>query len=274
MTLDAALPQRSSLSSFPAISPTTLDGTAIISPFTDPVSLSSNISPSLTSGFNTSTNKSSSIQTFDASRTSASLASATLSSSNEKSGLSIIQTAGLAIGCIAVGAALAVLAACMLVHRRRRSKDASARASCSKPSISTNSVDEKSSPIIMKHIERSPSCKTLETLLARPSSDDNLIAMFVQLNASIADYAQKCISIEHRLQLPADEFLSVQTLEDLLGPDSPVNARDMAALLQHDQTRAAGVRHMIAWSILQNIEVQTLLRLHCFRPRFRNVCPR
>jgi len=82
-----------------------------------------------------------------------------------------------------------------------------------------------------KHIEHSPSHTTLKALLARPCRDDNLVAMFTQLNTSIADYAQKCMSIDRSPQLSADEVSTYQTIEDLLGPNSPVSCQMMVALL-------------------------------------------
>jgi hypothetical protein len=50
------------------------------------------------------------------------------------------------------------------------------------------------------------------------------MAMFTQLNASIADYVRKRISIDHRSQLLINKFPLSQTLKDLLGPDSPVGS--------------------------------------------------
>ena len=114
-------------------------------------------------------------------------------------------------------------------------------------------MDRKSPPITMEHFERPPAYMRVETLLVSLSSDDELIAMFTQLNSSIADYAQRCMSPNGRPSLSAVESLSGRVLDEILGPESPIGVKKVSALLQHDQTRAAGLRHIIAWSILQNI---------------------
>lgn len=79
------------------------------------------------------------------------------------------------------------------------------------------------------------------------------MVMFTQLNSSIADYAQRSMSLNGRPKLLAVESLSGRVLNEILGPESPISVKKVSALLQHDQTRAAGLRHIIAWSILQNI---------------------
>lgn len=105
----------------------------------------------------------------------------------------------------------------------------------------------------MEHIERPIPYMRFETLLARPSSDGELVAMFTQVNSSIADYAQMWISPNTRSQLLATESDSTQVLNEILGPESPISVKEVSALLQYDQTRAASLRYIIAWSILQNV---------------------
>jgi len=43
-------------------------------------------------------------------------------------------------------------------------------------------------------------------------------------------------------------------LDDILRPESPIGLKKLSDLLQNDRTRAASLRHVIAWSILQNIK--------------------
>jgi hypothetical protein len=54
-------------------------------------------------------------------------------------------------------------------------------------------------------------------------------------------------------RLLTTETTSTQVLDEVLGPESPMSVKKVSALLQHDQTRAASIRHIIAWSILQNV---------------------
>lgn len=103
----------------------------------------------------------------------------------------------------------------------------------------------------MEDILRPPPYMRFEALLARPSSDDDLVAMFKQLNTSIARYVQKCMSSNLRSSLLATETTSPRVLDEVLGPESPMSVKKVSALLQHDQTRATSLRHIIAWSILQ-----------------------
>lgn len=105
----------------------------------------------------------------------------------------------------------------------------------------------------MENVERTSPYARFETLLARPSSDDELVAMFTQLNASIADYAQECMSLNLRSQLLATKTASSRLLDELLGLESPLGVSRILSLLQNDQTRGAALRHIIAWSLLQNI---------------------
>ena len=77
--------------------------------------------------------------------------------------------------------------------------------------------------------------------------------MFTQLNSSISDYAQRCISLNARSQLTTIETNSTGLLDEILGPESLIGVKKVSALLRHDQTRAAGLHHIIAWSILQNV---------------------
>lgn len=119
--------------------------------------------------------------------------------------------------------------------------------------MSDRLIDRKSPPIIMEHIERAPQFMRFETLLANLSSNDELVAMFTQLNTSIADYAQTCISPNTKSQLFATEANLTRVLGEILGPESPIGLKKLSTLLQHDQTRAAGLRHIMAWSILQNV---------------------
>ena len=119
--------------------------------------------------------------------------------------------------------------------------------------MSDKLIDGKSPPIVMEHIERSSPYMRFETLLARPSSDNELVAMFTQLNISITEYVQLCIGPNTRSQLLAIESDSTRVLDEILGPESPIGVKKVSALLQHDQTRAASLRHIIAWSILQNV---------------------
>ena len=106
----------------------------------------------------------------------------------------------------------------------------------------------------MEHIERPPSHMMFETLLASPSSDDELVAMFTRLNASVADYVKGCMSSKFGPQLLVPETTSSQALDDILRPESPMGLKKLSDLLQNDRTRAASLRHVIAWSILQNIK--------------------
>ena len=152
-----------------------------------------------------------------------------------------------------MGAALAVLAACVFIRRKKRSEVQSSERSGSKSSMSDKLIDRKSPPIIMEHVERPPPYMRFETLLVSPSSDDELIVMFTQLNSSIADYAQRCMGPNGRPKLSATESLSCRVLDEVLGPKSPIGVKKVSALLLNDQTRAAGLRHIIAWSILQSI---------------------
>ena len=255
MVMDTALTRSLSPGS-PSTDPATTDGsTARSSAPTDLAASLDGTASNVTSSNGTIVSEIPSATTISTTRTSPSLVDTALSSPKNLSGLSIRQTAALAIGCVVVGAAFAVLAACILARRKRRLGKSSAQTSYSKPSIATSSVDEKSSLTITKHIEHSPSHTTLETLPASPCLDDNLVAMFTQLNASIANYAQRYMSIDRSPQLSAKEVPTYQTVEDLLGPNSPVNCRRMVTLLHNDQTRAAGIRRIIAWSILQNINI-------------------
>lgn len=101
--------------------------------------------------------------------------------------------------------------------------------------MSDKLIDGKSPPIVMEHIERPQPYMRFETLLSRPSSDDELVAMFTQLNRSIANYAQMCTSPNSRSQLLATETNSTRVLDELLGPESPIGVKNLSALLRHDQ---------------------------------------
>jgi hypothetical protein len=114
-------------------------------------------------------------------------------------------------------------------------------------------IDGKSPPIIMENIERPPPYVRFEMLLGRPPSDDELVAMFTQLNTSISDYAQECMSPNLRSQLLATKTASSRVLDELLGLGSPLGVSRIFSLLQNDQTRGAALRHIIAWSMLQNV---------------------
>ncbi|GAB7323954.1 hypothetical protein MBLNU13_g07368t2 [Cladosporium sp. NU13] len=209
-------------------SATTSDGISTSPALTAPVVPPSTMPINNTPTPRTPNNESLSSPTITATLPSYSGVHAASSPSKVKSGLSLGQTIGIVIGCFFLAATFAVLAACVFVH--------------GKPLL-----------IIMEHIERPIPYMRFETLLARPSSDDELVAMFTQVNSSIADYAQMWISPNTRSQLLATESDSTQVLNEILGPESPISVKKVSALLQYDQTRAASLRHIIAWSILQNV---------------------
>lgn len=158
--------------------------------------------------------------------------------SKDKSGLTLGHTIGIAIGCIFAEAAFAVLAACVFVRRKRRSVVSSplSERSGSKSSMSDKLIHRKSPPIIMGNIERPQPYMRFETLLARLSSGDELVAIFTQLNSSIAEYAQMCTSPNTRSQLLATETNTTRVLDEILGPESSIGVKRLAILLQHDQT--------------------------------------
>lgn len=108
------------------------------------------------------------------------------------------QTAGLAIGCIAVGAAIATLVACCFISRKRKSKGLPSARNRSMSSTSDDGIDKRSSPMIWNRIERPPACTALDTLLAKPTPGDDIIAMFTHLNTSIAEYVQKYMDGDNR----------------------------------------------------------------------------
>jgi hypothetical protein len=229
---------------------TTSHGTATSS-LSDPVVQSSATFPSVTLSSQASTDNNFSSPTIAATQTSPSLFHTNSPSSKDKPGLSLGETVGIAIGCLFLGAALAILAACVFIWRKKRSGVPSSQRSGSKSSMSEKLIDRKSPPIVMENIERPPPYMRFETLLARPSSDEELVAMFTQLNTSIADYAQRCTSTGS--QSLATEIDWARALDEVLGPEPPMSVKKMSALLQHSQTRGATLRHIIAWSILQNV---------------------
>jgi hypothetical protein len=119
--------------------------------------------------------------------------------------------------------------------------------------MSDKLMDRRSPLVIMEHIERPPPYMRFETLLAAPTSDDDLVAMFTQLNTSISDHTQEIITPNLRSQLLATKSASSQVLDELLGLQSPIGVNRIFSLLQNDQTRGAALRHMIVWSMLQNV---------------------
>jgi hypothetical protein len=92
----------------------------------------------------------------------------------------------------------------------------------------------------------------IDTLLTRSTPDEDIVAMFTQLNTSIADYVQKCVDRDW-VPLSTTDYALKQRLIGLLGQNSSVGAQKLAILLRDRRTRAAGLRHLLAWSILENI---------------------
>jgi hypothetical protein len=172
--------------------------------------------------------------------------------SKDHRGLSIGQTAGLAIGCVAVGAAIATLVACVLVCRRGRAEILLSARSIRNMSAPDNGLGEGSPPIVLKRIEKPPSYVAIDMLLARPTSDQEVVAMFTQINNSIADYVRKYAD-GNRVPLSTTEHSLYQRLKEVLGQNSLVGAQKLTNVLRDNRTRAAGLYHLLAWSILQNI---------------------
>jgi hypothetical protein len=176
----------------------------------------------------------------------------TILAPNDHRGFSIGQTAGLAIGCIAVGAAIATLVACILVCRRRRAEILLSARSIRNMSALDNGLDKRSPPIVLKRIERPPSYVAIDALLARPTSDQDVVAMFTQINNSIADYVQKYVDRDW-VPVSTIDYSLKHRLGELLGQNSPVGAQKLANLLRDRRKRVAGLQHLLAWSILENI---------------------
>jgi hypothetical protein len=176
----------------------------------------------------------------------------TILAPNDHRGFSIGQTAGLAIGCIAVGAAIATLVACILVCRRRRAEILLSARSIRNMSAPDNGLDKKSPPIVLKRIERPPSYVAIDALLARPTSDQDVVAMFRQINNSIADYVQKYVDRDW-VPMSTIDYSLKHRLGELLGQNSPVGAQKLANLLRDWRKRVAGLQHLLAWSMLENI---------------------
>lgn len=121
-------------------------------------------------------------------------------------------------------------------------------------SVSDNGIDKRSSPMILKPIERASAYTALDIFLANPTPDDDIIAMLTHLNTSIAEHVQKYMDGDNRSHLLAADISLNQKLDEILGSDFPVKAQKLAALLRDRRTRAIGFRHILAWSILVNVK--------------------
>jgi hypothetical protein len=148
---------------------------------------------------------------------------ATILASKDHRGLSSGQTIGLAIGCIVVGAAIATLVACILVCRRRRAKISLSARSIRNTLTADNGLEKRSSPLDLKRVERPLSYVAIDTLLTRSTPDEDIVAIFTQVNTSIADHVQKCVDRD-RVPLSTIEYSLNQRLGGLLGQNSSVGA--------------------------------------------------
>jgi hypothetical protein len=144
---------------------------------------------------------------------------ATILASKDHRGLSSGQTIGLAIGCIVVGAAIATLVACILVCRRRRAKISLSARSTRNTLTADNGLEKRSSPLDLKRVERPLSYVAIDTLLTRSMPDEDIVAIFTQVNNSIADHVQKCVDRD-RVPLSTTEYSLNQRLGELLGQNS------------------------------------------------------
>jgi hypothetical protein len=220
-----------------------------------PVQSSMNVQPSTDWSTSKLTSESPSVPAKTSTQTSLTPAATiytNILASKDHRGLSIGQAAGLAIGCVAVGAAIATLVACVLVCRRRRAEILLSARSIRNMSAPDNGLGKGSPPIVLKCIERPPSYVAIDMLLARPTSDQEVVAMFTQIKNSIADYVRKYAD-GNRVPLSTTEHSLYQRLEEVLGQNSPVGAQKLTNVLRDNRTRAAGLHHLLAWSILQNI---------------------
>ena len=181
--------------------------------------------------------------------TSTTTASASASETSHK--LSTGQAVGLAIGCVFAGVAIATFAAWLLAQRKRRHNSPSTKPQ-GRSSTSENGVDKRFSSTVMHHVGKSPN-SNIDTLLAKPLPEDELVALYARLRGIISDHANGYISDHNRSFTRRPDLSFSQRLENLVGPQSIIPALRLATMLLDRRTQAGALRYLFAWTILENI---------------------
>lgn len=167
--------------------------------------------------------------------------------------LSVAQTVGLAIGCVAVGILIAALAACILARRRRSRTALHSARSRSKASTLDTPVDKRPSSAVLNHIERPAPSSSLDALLARPLPEEELVTMLTRLRGLISDCADDCVRNQHMSLVRRPDPAFIKRLDNMLGPQSVMTAQKLATMSLDHRDQANALRYLFAWTILSNI---------------------
>ncbi|KAM0721114.1 hypothetical protein Q7P37_003400 [Cladosporium fusiforme] len=159
-------------------------------------------------------------------------------------------TAGLAVGCVLAGVILAIAAACVMARKRRRR----VQGPPARFRVRSLDSDKQSSSTILRSIEKPRSSKGFDQLLTPPIPDRELLAMFNRLKRLLTNHAEKFLATGTLAATPKPDPSSNQRLTDLMGPECLVGPHSLSAMLVGRQTKISGAKHLLAKSILGNIE--------------------
>lgn len=179
-------------------------------------------------------------------------ASSTGSSAQNSSGISTGAAAGIGIGCAAAGALLAAVIVLLCIRRRRRSHVT--RSISRGPSMRANAYSSGGGGVALgaaSKVGPTPTV-TVEKALEPPMQDSEVQGLTQRLGTAIKNHAQSYY-VPRGTGPVSGVKVSAERVTALLGASAPVRAEELAGMLASAQARMAGVRFLIAWSILRNM---------------------
>ncbi|KAI8715908.1 hypothetical protein NCS52_01099700 [Fusarium sp. LHS14.1] len=226
-----------------------------VSSTSDPASSSAGTSPSTTTisststGTNTDTNTDTSAATGNSSSSSSSSSSLNHSSTsvsapstdNGSSGHSTGALAGAAVGCAIGGILIGLVAAWLLLHRRRKGQDA--RNTVPRDDPRAYAAVEKPSPTI------SDDSTPLNHLLLDATPDREIEAELQALGHLIDQHVEKYYHL--------DPISDISILSDHLAPlgDFPHGTEAIAGVCAKPMSRQTGLRHVISQVIFRSLDI-------------------
>lgn len=171
---------------------------------------------------------------------------------SSSAGLSKGQAAGLAVGCLFAGAIIAIAVVCIFTRRyRRRSMILPKR---KRTRVPDSDPDKPSSATILRHLEKQSASPSFDLLLAPPIPDSELLTMFKKLQELITSHVERYLADNTPSDTRNLDSSFNQRLSDLAGPACLLGPHNLAKMLLERQTQSITAKHLLAKSILSNIE--------------------